>query len=748
MRFGCIVGRAPLTAVVAVLLLACSAPAALAHAAFLGSTPGPGARVERSPAEITMRFTEPLNRGLSNAKVVAVASGKRVDAASHAPRAKELIVRPKRRLATGAYRVEWHTVSTADGHALEGSFGFGVRAAAVGGAHQLEQSPLAREGWLRIALRGLFYASLFFFAGGVLVATILGRDEALGGWLVPEGLGPALSAAGKEPAKLNEQVAARTVDSGLFALAASVAVALEEAADAGGGFSLGAVRDFLLTNNAGIARVATVIALAAAVAAARRLPAISALACVFVFLTIALSGHANSAEQRLPAVLTDWAHLVGGTVWVGGIAQIATSWLPQVRAASGELRLAVMRGVLERFGRVAVPAFILVVTTGLVNALVQLGHPSALWETGYGRVLAVKVALVGLIAVASYLHALRLRPRLLAANPHPPARRERRHWRLFSAEPILALVVVLSAATLVAFPLPPRQLEQTDEAEAAGAPACDPCPLPRPRSTELGVADHAGSSIVAAWLQRDAAALAGRIRLLGLNETPVRARPRIAGARLAGCGPGCWRFRIRGHPDVLIVGLIEKGRPYTARLPARWQPERSLRARRILNRAQATMRGLRSVRQSETTTSGPGSLVETRYRLRAPDRFAYRTSGDAQSIVIGTRQWSRTPDVAWTEDRYGGGGPGFRTRSWFIWTNYAQVVRLLGTEDHRGRRLARLALMSPGTPLWYRLTVDLATYRVLRARMITGGHFMNHRFGHFNQPEAIVPPPTAGHAAR
>lgn len=219
------------------------------------------------------------------------------------------------------------------------------------------------------------------------------------------------------------------------------------------------MNDYLLTNSAGLARVATVVGLALAVLGARRLRVGPALACIFVFLTIALSGHANSADQRFLAVLTDWLHLVAGAIWLGGIAQIAAAWLPQLSRSSRELRLGAMRQVLERFGRIALPAFLLVAGTGIVNALTELGRVSALWDSGYGRVLAVKIGLVALIALASYLHALRLRPRLLAANPHPPAGRERHHWRLLRAEPVLGLGVVFAASTLVAFPLPPATAE-------------------------------------------------------------------------------------------------------------------------------------------------------------------------------------------------------------------------------------------------------------------------------------------------
>src|SRR5436190_1809727 len=127
--------------------LAVFAPAAGAHSAFLGSTPEPGTRLSRAPLRVTLSFTESLNDRLSKASLVD-ADGKRVTVSS-AVSGKRLAVTPTRRLARGAYRVSWHTVSTEDGHALEGSFSFGVRAPAVGNDHDVQVSPLARDGWVR-----------------------------------------------------------------------------------------------------------------------------------------------------------------------------------------------------------------------------------------------------------------------------------------------------------------------------------------------------------------------------------------------------------------------------------------------------------------------------------------------------------------------------------------------------------------------------------------------------------------------
>ncbi|MGH3993554.1 MAG: copper resistance CopC/CopD family protein, partial [Pseudonocardiaceae bacterium] len=374
-----------LSAAVAALALALVvAPSAFGHAAFVESQPSPGQRLEQTPPRVVLGFTEPLNRKLTTAELVNVASGERVPATVEASPERQLIVRPSGPLETGPYRVDWHTVSTQDGHALEGSFGFGVRAAAAGGEQRIEQSPLARDGWLRVLLRTLLYASLFYFVGGLIGAAFLSSGAGPAGWLVPNGLRRALERSGRDPARLASGLWRRTVDAGWLALAAAVAVAVAEAEDASGGLSLDGLADYLLGNVAGIARVATVVAIMLALPHAAHLRIVAATWGAIAFLAIAVGGHANSADPRLAAVATDWIHLVAAAVWVGGILQVASAWAFGLRGLDRDLRQGVMRSVLGRFGRVALPAFLLVAATGLTNALIQLGHVAALWETAYG----------------------------------------------------------------------------------------------------------------------------------------------------------------------------------------------------------------------------------------------------------------------------------------------------------------------------------------------------------------------------
>lgn len=735
-RFGQLLRQAA-TAIAAAALIAAVLPSgASAHASFLDSNPAPGTRLASGPGQITLDFTEPLNENLTSAKLIDVTTGAAVGTRSSAIGQRQLVVLPQTRLKKGAYRVDWHTVSTLDGHALEGSLGFGVQVTPGVSEGSVEQSPLARDGWLRILLRGGMYGLIFFFAGGVINAALLAPRRRPQEWLVPPALATPLTQSGVDPRAAAERPWNRTLAAGWLALVAAVAVAMAEAADASGGLSLSGLSDFLLSNDAGLARIGTVVSLALAVLFATELPRVAALWLVVTFGTIAFSGHANSADPRALALTTDWIHLIAAAAWIGGIAQLALTWLPLIKRLRQDTRIAVMRGVLSRFGRVALPAFSVVVASGLINALIQLGRVQELWQTPYGRVLAVKIALVGLIALASYGHALRLRPRLVAANPHPGAKLEWRHWRLLSVEPWLGAGVVFAVAALVAFPLPPRQLNEADQ--AAAATPCEPsCPLPRATAEQLPVATHAGPDIVAFWLRREGGQVSGTMRVLDNDLTPVDAEVSLDG-QLGDCGAGCWRFTapIGGHQLRAVVSV--EGQQHQVGVPVTWRRGRPEEARAVLARAQRSMRALHTARMAESVTSGLRQTVRTGYRFKAPDRMEYRTQSGVHLIAIRKTSWESVHGRPFDKSPFGGPGPdgGVRFAQFFRWTIYGRNVRWLGANGS----VVRLALFDEATPVWYRLTIERASGRVVREDMIAPGHFMSRRWFAFNQPFEITPP--------
>ena len=321
-------------------------------------------------------------------------------------------------------------------------------------------------------------------------------------------------------------------------------------------------------------------------------------------------------------------------------------------------------------------------------------------------------------------------PRVHEARDRDQA--ERTHWTLWRSEPWLGLAVVAAVAGLVAFPLPPRQLDQAGRAQAA---VCDPCPLPRPAADELGVAGSAGSNVVAGWIRRSRDAVTGTVRLLDRDGKPAKLPVELPGARVTSCGDGCRRFRLPASAREVPVAVRERGRRYLTALPATWERGANERARRLLRRAEGAMRALRGVREHEQLSSGPGTGATTEYRLRAPDRLAWETGRGVRSVVIGRRQWITQPGLDWREGDYGS-GLAFKTRTWFAWSRYAREVRLLSERDGR----AVIALADESTPVWFRLTVDLATHRVLAEHMTARARFIDTRFTDFGERFRIEAP--------
>lgn len=729
---------AALTGVLAALALV---PAvAQAHAAFQDSSPAPGARLGSSPGQITLAFTEPLNRELTTVRIVNARSRRPIAGAVSFGAGNRMMLRPSRPLPTGAYGVQWHTVSVRDGHTLEGSFGFGVRATPVGGEAQLEQSPLARGGWLRVLLRAAWYVALFFFGGGLLCSLLLSTREHPAQWLLLR-TGAGVTAPGGRADPSLAPIWTRTRAAGWIAVAAGVGVALAETRDAAGSLSWHSLDAYLFSTASGAARVLAVAAVLLAVLLMDRFRGVAALALVASLAAVAVGGHANSASPRALALVSDWAHLLASVLWAGGIAQIVVTWLPGVLARSPADRGRVMREVLDRFGLLALPAFAVVVIAGGANALIELGSIPQLWQTAYGRVLIVKIALVGAIGAASFTHAFLLRPRVVAGG-RGHASAERRHWRLLRSQPALAVPVLGAAALLVAFPLPPRQLLERAEASRATIAAA---PLPPPGPGQLTVAEEAGPWIAAAWVGPGApGSTSVTVRLLDYKVHPVPAWIQLTGARTAGCGPGCVTFSTTPAPATLRLRARLGIREATAEIPIRWRPRESGTAERILRAAVAATDHLRSFEIAERLTGGfGGPPAISHYRVAARYDFSIvaHSAGLFEEVVLGRRVWTLEPRGAWRQQV----STPTDTRELMPWWTHRSGVRLLDLLSVHGRRVADIALAdirspSVSIPFWFRLRIDLASMRVLAMRMITVGHFMDQRYFAFNAPVRIRPP--------
>lgn len=116
-------------------------------------------------------------------------------------------------------------------------------------------------------------------------------------------------------------------------------------------------------------------------------------------------------------VLSVWVHIVAVATWVGGSLFLMIVVVPAaLRPDFREQGLALIHRAARRFLWVGWICFALLITTGLFNLFVRGGLSLGLlgrgefWSSSYGKILAGKLVLVGVILMLSAIHDFILGP--------------------------------------------------------------------------------------------------------------------------------------------------------------------------------------------------------------------------------------------------------------------------------------------------------------------------------------------------
>ncbi|MFE9442587.1 copper resistance CopC/CopD family protein [Streptomyces sp. NPDC006602] len=423
--------------------------AASAHTDLVASSPKDGAHLEKAPDHLTLTFDEPVD--LDDVRVLTM-DGDRLPV-SRTPATGSDSVRVA--LATpdgGELAVVWSVIDEQDGHASSGRLTFttgtagktgsGAAAAAAtttGGDEAASPVPApppsVRKGL--VAARWAGYLSLALFVGGLAFVTML--------W--PRGA--------HEP-----RARALLAFAWLCGLLATVAgIGLQGAYTALGGF-----RDALrpatyadvLATEPGVVLAARAMlwVLAAVVLGAlmqggpdtSRSPGwrVGALAVTFGLLrTTGMTGHNRDGSEPTWGAVADFVHLLGASLWIGGLAMLTVAVLPRRRP--GELA-AVMPG----YSRLAAVSVTGIVVAGLVLAWQVVGSYDALLHSSYGHLLLLKTAVLGAVLLAAYASRQWVRTRLdLAVLLRGDAATVRPFGYSVAVETGLVLVVLVVTSLLV-----------------------------------------------------------------------------------------------------------------------------------------------------------------------------------------------------------------------------------------------------------------------------------------------------------
>lgn len=410
-------------AVAAALGLA-TAPAASAHAILLRTEPSPQTTVTQPPTAVKLHFSEAAEATFGAIRVFDV-DGHRVDSGtlSRADGDREVDVAVPR-LKDGSYTVTWRVVS-ADGHPVHGGFSFYVGApstiSAVAVAGDAGVGGLVTVGFG--VDRFVWFASLFALIGLVVVRR----------WVWT----PAVAAAGLggSPAAARFRARfARVLPTAWIVLLLAGGLSLVFQAASASGLSLataahpGVLAEVLhtaygrlwlatmaLTAAAGLGVFALVARRPVLGVRARRWVNPLLAAGAGLCLVAALNGHARTLPHEALGVTSVGVHLLAVSVWVGGLGALIVLGGLSWRALAPAERRPLVGQLVRRFSRVGVGAVAVVVATGVLNAVLDLGAVSDLWRVRYGQVIVAKVVLLGVALALAARHRWAL-PRRLDAE--------------------------------------------------------------------------------------------------------------------------------------------------------------------------------------------------------------------------------------------------------------------------------------------------------------------------------------------
>ena len=111
-------------------------------------------------------------------------------------------------------------------------------------------------------------------------------------------------------------------------------------------------------------------------------------------------------SMALEQALLSWVHITSAAIWVGGSLFIGVVFAPILKklSMSVEERLELMIKVGRRFNKIAVPALIILIVTGMYQAHLVLQKSDILYDTSYGNVLVIKMILVAALIGTYAIH--------------------------------------------------------------------------------------------------------------------------------------------------------------------------------------------------------------------------------------------------------------------------------------------------------------------------------------------------------
>ena len=190
-------------------------------------------------------------------------------------------------------------------------------------------------------------------------------------------------------------------------------------------------------------RIAGLVLAGVAVFSQRRPSALALLGASMAAVSFAAIGHVHAVAAASLSIGLLGIHLLCVAFWLGALPPLLFV------AQSDDVRH--IAAAASRFGHIAVGMVAALIATGATVLYVLVGSISALWNSGYGQAILLKLGLVSCLLGLAALNKLRITPRLRAGDS-TAVRRLRRSIRV---EMLLAALILLVTATFTTITGPP-----------------------------------------------------------------------------------------------------------------------------------------------------------------------------------------------------------------------------------------------------------------------------------------------------
>ena len=409
------------------------------HAFLEGSGPATDAVLPAVPQVVRVTFTDPFEASFARDESFDRAGAAGPGATgSVGPDPRAMSITIPAGLVNGTHSLLWRTLSTVDGHTAQGS-------------------PL--EGALSIAR---WLALLGLAAVAAIWPT----------WLFV--VRPAIAPAWQLGPRLTRRVRRYAISAFVFALFANVIeLVVQAVASAGIPELLNGLMTTLGDTRYGtwwLVRVGVLLVFAAVLLGTawwwpwqRRLATVLALiASVSLPLPFSMISHAAAEPAgQATAIAFDYAHLLGASLWAGGLLVLGVALGPTVRDLTATGRRVVLSRAIPRFSLLALIAWGVMGLTGLYSAWLQVGSIAALTQTPYGQTLILKLLLiVPLLLLGAFNFAVVTRKLRDAASEEQVDGWATHFITALTAEAVIVILLIGVVGMLIGTPPARQVLEQ------------------------------------------------------------------------------------------------------------------------------------------------------------------------------------------------------------------------------------------------------------------------------------------------